>query len=462
MDAKQILTLKPMLMSYLRQFGDCFGRSEPAAHVQTYALGQLSDLRRKSIEPIADAAGIPPRTLQQFLSRHAWDDERMVDVLEQIVAAEHSHPCSIGVIDETAHPKKGDKTPGVQRQWCGNTGKIDNCILTVHLGYAAEDFHCLLDGELFLPKSWSDNRARCRAAGIPDTMVHRPKWQIALELYRRAVGNGVRLEWLTFDEAYGQIPRFLFTLDDYGQRYVAEVPPDFTGWLIKPTVLQKGQYQGMGRPRNFPRLKVKNTAATNVKNLCRYSHPMREKSWETFQVKDGTKGPIVWNVKAARFYLKRNGLPSWQHWLIYACNATNPGEVKYFVSNAPMGTPLEVILHVAFSRWHVERCFQDEKSQLGMSHFEVRNYLSIRRHVILTAVNHLFLAKVHRQWRGEKPTAYGLSGSNGCLCVGSLSLDDGTCSQAVPDPDCADHHDDTRANCQNQSLASAPAAEAVA
>ena len=462
MDAQQILALKPMLMSYLRQFGSCFGRSEPADHMGTYVSGQLSDLRRKSIEPIADAAGIAPRTLQQFLSRHAWDEEGMVDIVERIVAVEHSHRCSIGVIDETAHPKKGTKTPGVQRQWCGNTGKIDNCILTVHLGYAADEFHCLLDGELFLPESWSKDRARCRAAGIPDDVVYRPKWQIALELYRRAVGNGVEFRWLTFDEAYGQIPEFLFALDDGGQRYVAEVPPDFTGWLIQPAILQKGQYRGLGRPRKFPRLKVKNTPAISVKNLCRYSHPMRDPSWEMFHIKDGTKGPIVWEVKTAPFHLKRDGLPTWPHWLIYARNATDPNEVKYFVSNAPMGTPLEVILHVAFSRWHVERCFQDEKSQLGLSDFEVRTYLSLRRHVILTAVTHLFLAKVHQQWRGEKSAVDGLSGSFGSLRSGPFAVDDRAGLQAVPDTDGRDHHDDPGANRQGQSVAPAKAFAAIA
>ena len=157
MDAQQILALKPMLMSYLRQFGSCFGRSEPADHMGTYVSGQLSDLRRKSIEPIADAAGIAPRTLQQFLSRHAWDEEGMVDIVEQIVAVEHSHRCSIGVIDETAHPKKGNKTPGVQRQWCGHTGKIDNCILTLHLGYQPVEKLCLAASGPLVRSSASEN-----------------------------------------------------------------------------------------------------------------------------------------------------------------------------------------------------------------------------------------------------------------------------------------------------------------
>ena len=456
MEAKQILSLRPMLARYLHQFDSCFGRSEPVEHVRTYVAGQLSDLPRKSIEPIADAAGMPPRTLQQFLSRHAWDHEGMADILQQIVAQRHGHPCSIGVIDETGHPKKGDKTPGVQRQWCGNTGKIDNCLLTVHLGYAAGDFHCLLDGELFLPQGWSDDRRRCRQAGIPDAMVHRTKWEIALELRRRAVANGVRFEWLTFDEAYGQVPTFLFALDDLGQRYVAEVPPDFTGWLIRPAVLQKGQYRGAGSPRKFPRLKIKTASAVNVKNLCRYSPAMRDQAWETFHVKDGTKGPIVWEVKAAPFYLKRDGLPSLPHWLVIARNALDPSEVKYFVSNAPLGTPLEVLLHVAFSRWRVERCFQDEKSQLGLSHFEVRNHRSLRRHLILTAVSHLFLAETHVQWRGEKPAIDSLPSPHCRVRPGPQSLDDRASPSPLFDPYSGTHHNDPEANRQVAPVPQAP------
>ena len=457
MDAEQVLSMRPMLKRFLGQFDGCFGRSEPAGHMRTYVAGQLSDLQRKSIEPIADAAGVPPRSLQQFLSRHGWDHERMIDTLQQIVASEHGHPCSIGVIDETGHPKKGNKTPGVQRQWCGNTGKIDNCLVTVHLGYAAGGFHCLLDGELFLPKSWSGDRPRCRVAGLEDDVVHRPKWQIALALRQRAVANGVRFEWLTFDEAYGQVPSFLFALDDLGQRYVAEVPPDFTGWLVKPAVLQKGRYRGAGRPRKFPRLKVKNTPAVNVKNLCRYSPAMRDAAWQTFHIKDGTKGPIVWEAKAARFYLKRDGLPTWPHWLIVARNALDPNEVKYFVSNAPMGTPLEVILHVAFSRWHVERCFQDEKSELGLSHFEVRNHLSLRRHLILTAVSHLFLSQTHQKWRGEKSAADSLSGPHRRLRPSPQPLDDRTGSAPIPASYRGDYHADARTNRQGSPIPPTPA-----
>jgi SRSO17 transposase len=425
MDAKQIRRLKPELDAYLHEFDDCFGRVEPTRHLRTYVSGQLSDLHRKSIEPMADAARIKPRDLQHFLALHLWDEDRMRDTVAHIVARDHAHACSIGVLDETGHPKKGNKTPGVQRQWCGNTGKRDNCVVTVHLGYAAGDFHCLLDGELFLPQSWAEDRDRCRQARIPDDMTHRTKWQIGLELYDRAVANGVRFQWLTFDEAYGKASAFLFELDQRGQRYVTEVPRCFTGWLRKPDLLYKNRRGSKtGRSRKVPRLKAQSPSASSVEDLLRYSPILRAIPWESFHVKDSDKGATVWEAKAVPFYLKRDGLPTRAHWLIIARNRLKRDEVKFFVSNAPQSTPLEILLHVGFSRWHVERCYQDEKDKLGLSHFEVRNYVSLRRHWIITAVSHLFLAKVQQRWRGEKsgahclPTPLGHVGADSILVAG--------------------------------------------
>ena len=123
-----------------------------------YVRGQLSDLPEKSVEPIALEAGVAPRTLQEFLSQLKWDEDRMRDRLQHVVAAEHAGPHTIGIIDETSDVKKGDKTPGVQKQWSGRLSKTENCIVTVHLGFARGDFHCLLDGELFLPERWDVDR----------------------------------------------------------------------------------------------------------------------------------------------------------------------------------------------------------------------------------------------------------------------------------------------------------------
>ena len=164
MDAKQILGLAPALDRYLGNFDDCFGRSEPVAHLRTYINGQLSDLPRKSVEPMALAAGTPPRTLQQVLSDTRWDQGLMCRKVQQMVARDHAHPHAVGVFDETTFVKKGDKTPGVKRQYCGASGKIDNCTASVHLTYSTPNsFIAQLDAELFLPRDWSEDRRRCRA-----------------------------------------------------------------------------------------------------------------------------------------------------------------------------------------------------------------------------------------------------------------------------------------------------------
>jgi SRSO17 transposase len=454
MEARQIRKLRPMLDEYLAEFDDCFSRSEPAENLRVYVNGQLSDLERKNIERIADRSGVPPRTLQQFLSLAAWDDELMANRLAQIVARDHGQAMSIGVIDETSDAKKGDKTPGVQKQWCGSLGKVENCVVTVHLSYAAGDFHTLLGGELFLPQAWSDDRERCRAAGIPDDLVHRPKWQIALEQRDWAVAQGVRLEWMTADEGYGEVPAFHFALDDRGQRYVVEVPSIFHGWLQRPEVLVKQHHppHKKGRKRRYPRLKAKNLPTIEARNMARYCDQFRQQPWEKFYVKDSTKGPVVWQAKAARIYLKRDGLPTWPHWLIVARNALDPKEVKYFVSNAPEGTPLEVLMHVAFQRYHVELCFQEEKSELGMDHFEVRNYKSLIRHLLLTAVSHLFLAKAQQKLRGEKSAADDLPGSPGDFGPGPVAVVDRASARLLPERPGEDHYPDAITQRQGPAL----------
>jgi len=203
MDADAILRIKPALTKYLHEFDDCFGRVTARRHLDTYVLGQLGDLPRKSIEPMADASGTPPRTLQEFLSLYRWDEWAMRDRLQQRVAARHAHTHSVGILDETSFVKKGNKTACVQRQHCGAVGKTENCVVSVHLGYATPEFHTLLDGDLYLPnKTWHENRPRCRAAGIPDDIAYRPKWQIGVEQIRRARANGIRLAWMTFEESH--------------------------------------------------------------------------------------------------------------------------------------------------------------------------------------------------------------------------------------------------------------------
>ena len=415
MDARQIRQLKPRLQEYLRQFDDCFPRRDTQAHLPVYVEGQLSDLAQKSVEPIALNGNVAPRTLQQFLASFTWDEDLMRQRLHEIVARDHPSPHAIGIIDETSDPKKGVKTPGVQRQHCGAVGKQDNCIVTVHLGYAVDDFHCLLDGELFLPESWSQDRERCREAGIPGTMTYRPKTDIALELYDRARQNGVEFTWLTFDEWYGGKPPFLRALDERGQKFVGEVPSNYTAWTEPPRVTERPfRRPGSRGPRRCRRRVVAGSRkAMTVAAMAGRHRPLRDQPWQRYRVKDGAKGPQVWEVKHLLIYPKdADGLPNRCYHLVVAHDVLDRGTVKYFVSNAALGTPVATLLLVAFSRWRVERCFEDEKGEIGLDHYEGRRYLGLKRHLILSAVSHLFLAQVQQHLRGEKPRSNGLPGAH--------------------------------------------------
>ena len=406
MDAAQIAGLGPQLTEFLSRFGDCFGRSEARNHLRTYVAGQLSDLPRKSIEPIALAGGTPPRTLQRFIESIRWDEQRLRDQLQRLVAREHAHPRAIGVIDESGNPKKGRHTAAVQHQWCGNTGKVDHCVVAVHLGYVVDDFQCLLDSDLFLPKDWAEDPIRRAAAFIPEEVVYRKKTAIALGQVRRALDNGIRVEAWTFDEFYGRDGEFLEGLEALGQNYVGEVPSAFTGWLHEPQVLIRPTPQQMrnpGRQPRFPRLAKKSPPPSEGRNLVTGSRVFQKQKWQRFHIKDGENGAMVWEVKSAPFFRKRSdGLPGPAGCLIVARNVLNPDEVKYFVSNrcpGSGGVTLEWLLWVGFSRWPIERCFEQAKNELGMDHFEVRGWRSIHRHLYLTQLSHLFCARVHQRLR---------------------------------------------------------------
>jgi SRSO17 transposase len=401
---------------------------------------------------MADEAGIDPRALQKFLAQHQWDDAQMVRQTHAIVARDYAHPRSLGVIDETSYAKKGVKTPGVQRQYCGATGKQDNCTVTVHLGYATPDFHCLLSSALFLPESWSKDRERCRAAGIPDELIYRPKWQLALELHQQAIDQGVSLAWLTADEGYGRVVEFHLELSRRKQRYVVEVPVDFWAWGREPKIVEG---------RRGPRLD-KQAHNSTVADLAAFSRSFASQAWQPFHIKDGSKGPLVWEAKAAPIYLKNaDGLPTRAHWLIVARNALDHTEIKYFVSNAPQDTPLTVLLFAAFSRWHVERCFEDEKTELGLDHFEVRLYRALMRHLALTAVSHLFVARVHHKLK-KNSAPDGLPSAHGGQCLFDCSGQARPKPTPLPGARSGAHYLDTAAHCQGRTQSPKKNIETVA
>ena len=414
MDAEQIRQLEPMLAGYLDRFADCFLRCDTRVHFPVYVRGQLSELCRKSVEPMALAAEVPVRTLQEFLTHLVWDEDQMRETLAEIIVREHAHVESIGIIDETGWVKKGDQTPGVQRQYCGSVGKQENSIITVHLGYAAADFHCLVDGDLYLPESWNQDRKRCRKAGIPDEVVYRPKTEIALELYDRARAQGMHFEWLTFDEWYASKPPFLRALDERQQRFIGEIHKGCTAWIDPPHVTTRPyRRRGKGRLRSVPRLRAGSPKPQTVEQLARLHPALRRQPWRTWRIKDGEKGPIVWQVKHTLVVVPdARGLPGKTYHLL-VCRNPLTGEIKYFFSNAPPDTPVATLLRIAFSRWRIERCFEDQKGEIGLDHWEGRRWIGLKRHLILSAVSYLFLAKACQRLEGEKSGGHSLPSAHG-------------------------------------------------
>jgi len=409
MEIADLKKIRRHLGRFLKQFDDCIRTKPSRKHLRTYIRGQVSDLERKSVEPIALKAGVAPRTLQEFLGLHKWNHPQMRRRVQEIVMRDYADENAIAIVDETGFAKKGKKTAGVQRQWCGTTGKKDNCVVTVDLGYSAGDFYALIDSDLYLPEeTWHKDRQRCRKAAIPDEVVYRPKWQIALEELKRAITNGVRFKYLTADEAYGKCAAFRREVGECGLTYVIEVPCSTAGWIKKPRVISPGEYDGSGRRRVRSYLAPGSRKSRPVAKLWQRGGP----HWQAFHIKDTEKRPAVWEVRAIRFFASEDALPGEEGWLLVARNVVD-GEIKYFLSNASADVSVEVLLHVAFSRWHIERAFQDAKGQVGMDHFEVRRYLPLTRHMILSMVSLLFLAKETKRLRGEKSMVESAPSANG-------------------------------------------------
>ncbi len=409
MDIRELKRLRRKLDTFARRFDDCIKTRPSREHMRTYLNGQLGSLKRKSIEPIALEAGVPVRTLQEFLSIHRWDEDAVARRVREIVMRDHVDPNAIGVIDETSFVKKGLKTAGVQRQYCGHTGKVENCVVTVHLGYVTPDFHTLIDGDLYLPEgSWAQDPDRCREARIPDDVIYRPKGQIALDLLKRSFEDGVQLRWITADEFYGRSKEFRDTVSDWGINYVVEIPSNLSGWSRMPRIEPPGTVLPSGRRSRTPHVAAGEKAARAVSKLWKRGGP----SWQTYRIKDTQKGPEVWHIRETGFYPNDGGMPGREGRLIIAEHALS-GEVKYFLSDAAPDVPLKTLLYVAFSRWHIERLFEDGKGEVGFDHFEVRNYKSLLRHLVLTNLSLYFLCEQTTRLRGEKPLVDTLPGEEG-------------------------------------------------
>lgn len=384
MTDSEITALGPASAAYLRRFRRCFRQDRTAAHFDTYCRGLLSDLPRKSVEPLALAAGTAVRTLQEFLATATWDHDAARVTLQrylgEVLATVPADPLgTVGVIDETSARKWGGHTPGVQRQYLGCVGKLDRGIVTVHVGVTRGTFQALLDADLYLPKEWDADRDRCRAAGIPDGVRYRPKWRIALDQLARLEAADVRFDWLVFDEGYGAAVPMLRILNLAGRKFVAEVPVNFA---VRDAAAGRSQWAAA------------RLTAADARGGRRHRIARR------------TVGPAVWRVATAAVWAAGRG-----HTLLAAINEAT-AEVKYFLTNATEERVARV-LGVAFRRATVEHAFRLGKQEAGLLHYEGRDYTGLLRHLILALVVLGFVAVHTERLRGEKPGRDGGAGVPG-------------------------------------------------
>jgi SRSO17 transposase len=370
------------------------------ARAEAYLRGLLLDAENtKTAEAIALTVHGDPaqvRMTQVFLGQSTWADAplrtELISWVNEVLGADDGTL----IIDETSFPKCGDQSVGVARQYCGATGKIDNCQTGVFVAYATTQGHTLLDERLYLPEAWTTDAARCQAAGIPSDVVFRTKPELALELIR-TVGPQVRHGWVTFDEGYGKDPAFLSGLEELNERYLGEVPKSFRGWLQRPQV-EEGAPGRNGRPRHKTRVPASEPQSQTVAAIAA---ALPASAWERRCFREGTKGQQFAHFARVRLVVERDDLPGPELWLMIERSCDQAPYIKYYISNATTACPLLEMAQAGHNRWPVEDCFLRGKEEVGMDHYEVRGWLGWHHHMTLVMLALWFLVLEKRRL-GEK------------------------------------------------------------
>jgi SRSO17 transposase len=380
------------LWEFQATFHDCFARSEPRAYFFDYMVGQLSQLERKSIEPMAlHVEGGTIRGMQRFLSDVVWDEEQMLWNYHQLVAEEMGDPDGVLLFDETGFIKKGKDSVGVARQYCGPLGKVENCQVGVFAGYASRHGYALVDTRLFLPEVWwtdpyAARRVRCN---VPDELTFQSKPQLAAAMLKAMAHEGLLpFKYLVADCLYGNSPTFLDAVDAcVGLTALVAVPAETRCWLQRPRTEEKNyRYKGDVRAK-----RVRVDADNAPRMVATVAAQLPASSWYRRKVSEGTKGPIEYEFARQRVTLCKSGLPDRTVWLVIKRTLGADPAYTYAISNAPASTPLRTLVWLSGLRWAVEQCFEEGKTELGMDHYEVRKYAGWQHHMLTTMLAHFFL-----------------------------------------------------------------------
>ena len=360
-----------------------------------YITGLLLDGERKSIEPIAarlvdDAAQIEAmrQRLQQCVVVSAWDEATIFARLAQTLDRELPEVTAF-VVDDTGFPKKGRYSVGVARQYSGTLGRTDNCQIATSLHLAGERGSGCIGMRLYLPEAWASDRARCRAAGVPETIAFAPKWQHALDLLDAALAAGVRRHVVLGDAAFGEVTPFRDALAARGLAYVLRVPHNLVAWPPGTRFRVPARRGATGRPRSTPRPLTPTTPLTLATIAAALPH--RRVTW-----REGSRGRQASRFSAVRVRLAHRHAegagPGPEVWLLSEWPRNEPAPIKYYLSSLPATTPLRTLVRFGKLRWRIERDYQELKGELGLDHFEGRTWNGFHHHVALCAAAHAFLA----------------------------------------------------------------------
>ncbi len=349
-----------------------FGRAEPRRRVGVYLRGLLAALERKNGWTLAEHAGaVSPDGMQRLLRTAGWDVEGVRDDLRGYVLEALGGPEGVWVVDETGFIKKGTRSAGVQRQYTGTAGKVENCQLGVFLAYASSSGRALVDRELYLPTSWTEDRDRCRQAGVPDEVGFATKPQLGITMLGRAHEAGVLSGWVTADEAYGQNRAFRDWLSAHGVPFVLATRSD--------------------DPLSCPggRRRLARSLASEIPTGA----------WERRSAGDGAHGPRFYDWSTVT--LDTAELPDgWGHWLLIRRQITTeatPPELAFYRCAGPRSTPVTELVRIAGARWAIEECFQTAKNEAGLDHYQARHYQAWYRHITLAMLAAAYLAVIRAE-----------------------------------------------------------------
>ncbi len=384
------------ISDFLRRYLPKFYRCEQRDNAATVIRGLLGGLERKTCEPIAIEAGLARKPVQFFVGSGKWDDEAVMAELRTHVREELAEPEGVVVVDPSGFPKKGTESCGVDRQWRGRLGKVDNCQIGVFLAYAAEAGYAPLDRRLYLPEDWADDEARRTKCHVPEEVKFQETWRIALDLLDRSL-PGLPHGWIVGDDELGRASEFRAAPRQRAERYVLDVPCNTTVRDLERRRPPRKK-AGVGRRREVPFVRADAWAARQP-----------ESRWERITVRDGEKGPLVVEAMTVRVRTKQDRRVGPEERLV-VIRAVGESRIDYALSNAGPEAPLAEVVRAQRQRHRIEEVFGAGKGEVGLDHYEVRSWVGWHHHMTLCLVALWFLCLERRRVGGENPGDHGVAG----------------------------------------------------